>query len=645
MAKIFDPINIGKLEVKNRIMFAPTMTSFANLDGSVSRKLVNFLGKIAAGGVGIILTGHAFIDDIASKGYRRMLGCNREGLGLNKIAKEIKKYDCACLVQLNHTGPKADPSLTKGLPRGPVSAISDFRGGPTEIQMLSVKEIEEIVKAYAIAAVRVEEAGFDGLEIHGAHNYLISQFISPKYNLRTDRYGGNLEGRLTFPLEVLSSIKDHVRKNFIIGFRYNAAELIEGGLPLEEGINIGQILEREGVHYLNVSQTSTIKKAALTTTFDKPGAYTYIPAKVKEKVSIPVVGVGAIHEPELIERVLEENKMDIVAICRGIIADPYLVKKIKEGRPAEQRLCIRCGLCLDRTWKGIPIMCSINPMVGRALTRDLKPISESKRKNVIIVGGGVAGMEAARVAAIRGHNVSLYEMRNHTGGQVFTASVIKDMQVFRSLVKYYDATLDSEKVNINLNYKISADEINKLQPDAVVIATGAKEKIPDIPGANQANGITGTSALLGSKHVKGKVAVVGASMIGCQVALHLANTGCKVNLINRYNKSDLAAGLMLDTNKVALLHKISDKDTKIYNETDILEVKEKTMILKNSEGREEEVEIDYIVFTEQFVPVKDITPEMIDKKIKVFQAGDCIKPKNIFSAIHQGAMLERETWY
>ncbi len=399
MAKIFDPIKIGKIELKNRIMFAATMTNFANPDGSVSDELVAFLTNIAAGEVGIIITGHAFIDDIASKGYQLMLGGHRSGLGLEKIAKAVKKYDCPCLVQLNHVGPKAHPSLTKGLPRGPVSGIFNFRNYPQEIQGLTIEEIEEIVKAYGRAAARVEEAGFDGVEIHGAHNYLISQFISPAYNKRTDRYGGDIEGRSTLAQEVLSCIKENISEDFLLGIRFNAVELMENGLPLEEGIKLGQIFEKKGVDYLNVSQTATVRQAAIPSTFDPPGQWTYAADGVRKKVSLPVAGVGGLHTPKLIEKALEEGKMDIVAICRGLIADGHLTRKIKEGRPGEQSVCIRCNLCMKRTWDGIPIMCSINPMVGRMASRDFKPVEESKRKKVVVVGGGVAGMEAAAVAA------------------------------------------------------------------------------------------------------------------------------------------------------------------------------------------------------------------------------------------------------
>ncbi|MCK5418427.1 MAG: FAD-dependent oxidoreductase, partial [Desulfobacterales bacterium] len=398
-----------------------------------------------------------------------------------------------------------------------------------------------------------------------------------------------------------------------------------------------QIFEKAGMDYLNVSQTSTVRKASIPTTFDQAGEFTYIPAKVKEKVSLPVVGVGGLHSPELIKKALEENKMDIVAICRGLIADPHLVKKIKENREAEQHLCIRCDLCLERTWAGLGLMCSVNSMMGKEASRNLRPAPQSKMKKIIIVGGGVAGMEAASMAARKGHQVTLYEMRDRLGGQVLAASVIKDLDTFNALVNANEARLKSLNVNIQLNHKVTAEEINKLQPDAVIIATGAKEKIADIPGGNRTNVTTGSSVLFGEFQVAGEVAVIGATMIGCQVALHLANKGCRVKLIGKTEESDFGSGLMMDNVQIALIDRLAESEVKLYPATELTEIKEKAIVVKNSDGSQEVIETDYVVFTEEFVPAINMTPDMINENISTFQVGDCTKPKNIFSAIQQGA--------
>lgn len=639
MANIFDPIKIGKIEIKNRTMYAPTMTTLANLDGSVNDQLIAYYRNIAESDIGVIVVEHSYVDEIASRGYRHMLGNYRAGLGLEKLAKEIKRY-CTCILQINHTGPKANPSLTKGLPRGPVSErnFDFFRGPQGEMQGATVEELQEIVKAFGMAAARAEEAGFDGVEVNACHHNLISVFISPKYNTRKDRYGGNLEGRLTLALEVLSSIKKNVSKDFVIGYRINGAELMEQGLPIEEGIKVGQILEKAGVHYLSIGQCGTpLQGAALTTTYDKLGELTYIPGSIMGKVSIPVAGVGGLHSPGVIKRALEENKMDIVAICRGLIADPQITKKIKERREAEQRLCIRCNFCIDTTWHGAGIKCTVNPMVGKETSWDYDPVPVAQEKKVIVIGGGVAGMEAARVASKKGHAVTLYEMSNHLGGQVSTASIIKELDVFKTLVKYYETTLKLQNVDLRLNHKISVEEINKLQPDVVILAIGAEDRVPDIPGGKQTNVVTGTQVLLGDKQVKGEVAVIGGSVIGCQLALHLAENKCSVKLIDRRKKSNFASGLMCDNVKLATLDRIAKKNIKIYDEMEVFEIKEKMLSLKNNKGGKEEIKIDYVVFCDGLTSKKEIVPEMIDKSITVFKAGDCVRPRNIYSAIHEGA--------
>jgi 2,4-dienoyl-CoA reductase-like NADH-dependent reductase (Old Yellow Enzyme family)/thioredoxin reductase len=634
MADIFDPIKIGKLEAKNRIMFAPTMTNFANLDGSVSDKQVQFLRRIAEGGVGIIVKGHAYIDEIASKGYKRMQGCHRSNLGLDKIVQAVKRYGCLCILQLNHIGPKADPSLTKGPPRGPSPQTSHFLGRPVEVQMLSIEEIEEIVKAFGEAAARAQRAGFDGVEVHGAHNYLISQFLSPNYNFRSDKYGGSLDGRMHFMLEVISSIKEHVSNDFVLGFRLNGAELIEGGLPLEDGLKIAQVLEKAGVDYLSVSQTSTVKLAAFTTTYHPLGSFIYIPETIKKNVSIPVAGVGALHQPELIRKALEEKKMDLVAICRGLIADPDIVKKIKEGESDEQRLCIRCNFCLERTWNGQGIMCTVNPMVSRELRWDLDHVPQKKK--VMVVGGGVAGMEAARVAVMKGHDVTLCEMKDHLGGQALAASVPQFTEVFKYLIRYYEAALSRLGIMLKLRHKVSVEEINKVKPDVVILATGAEEKFPDIPGIASSHVKAATPVLSDKSTLQRDVAVVGGSMIGCQVTLYFAeNNERTVKLISKRRKEEFGSELEYG-NQVVLLDLIErTANIEIHDQTELQRITEKGIFVRKPDGSEE-LSVDYVVFADEFVP-KNLKYQGLNKEITVLRAGDCVTPKNLLSAIHGGA--------
>ncbi len=635
MADIFEPLRIKKIQVKNRIMFAPTMTNFANLDGSVSEQQVAFLRGVAAGGVGMIVKGHAFIDTIASKGYKRMQGAHRSGLGLEKIPRAVKPYNCACLLQINHIGPKADPALTQGPPRGPSSLVSNFLSKPVQIQELTVEEIEAIVRAFGEAAGRAEEAGFDGVEIHGAHNYLISQFLSPCYNHRQDRYGGSLAGRMALALEIVASIKKNISSDFLLGIRLNGAELIEGGLPLEEGIQIAQAMEKAGVDYLNISQTSTVKLAAFTTTYDQPASFVYIPEKIKQAVSIPVAGVGALHHPDLIRKVLKENRMDMVAICRGLIADPDIARKIQENRPEEQRQCIRCNLCLQRTWEGLGIMCTINPRVGRELVWNVDPVS--RKKKVMIVGGGVAGMEAATVAAAKGHQVALYEGSDRLGGQALTASIPRFTEVFQHLIRYYETLLSRLKVNVRLGHRVSAAEINTAGPDAVILATGAAEKIPLIPGVEMGHVTTGTSVLLQKAKVSGEVGVIGGSMIAGQVALYLAeDQGCQVKLISRRRPEDFGSELEYG-NQTALMERIqSNRNIEFHSATELQQIEKKSLLLQTGKGPAK-VSVDYVVFADEFQPVPGLNAEEIKKGIAVFSAGDRLKPKNLLAAIHSGA--------
>ncbi|MEM3726324.1 MAG: NADH:flavin oxidoreductase, partial [Candidatus Bathyarchaeia archaeon] len=398
MRKLFEPFQIGTMKLKNRIVMPPMGTNFSNEDGTVTQRLTNYHVERAKGGVGLIIVEGAYVEP-RGKGSIKQLGVDHDNKipGLRDLVTAVKANGAKVALQLFHGGRQSHSSI---IGTQPVSAseVPCRLTGETP-RALTTSEIEELVEVFAEAARRVKEAGFDAVEIHGAHGYLINQFLSPLTNKRTDKYGGDVKKRARFLLEILERIREKVGESYPVLCRINGDDYIEGGIKLEEAKIIAKMLEDGGVDALHISGGIYDSPIPVTTApMALPhGVMVHLAAGIKKVVNVPVIAVGRLDDPKLAEEILQQGKADLVSMGRALLADPYLPKKIADGALDEINPCIACDECIGRLFFNEDIACTVNAALGR---EEEYRIEKAKvRKRVLVVGGGPAGMEAARVSA------------------------------------------------------------------------------------------------------------------------------------------------------------------------------------------------------------------------------------------------------
>jgi len=479
---IWTPIRIGAITVKNRLVMAST-TSALGQDGFVSDRNLAYYARRARGGVGTIITEALHVHPASNIGYNNLQAHSDAHIpGLARLARAIKDGGAAAIAQILHVGRQwhSHNSRQAPLSPSPISSFPVFLEHPHE---LTVEEIAEIVRAFGAAARRVREAGFDGVEIHGAHGFLIQQFISGWSNKRQDEYGGSLQNRLRFALEVMAAVRASAGDDFVVGLKFSAEEGVPGGLTLDETLEIVPLLERTGrLDYFLVSMGGfgNIEFIHPTTHYGL-SPFIHCAAAVKKVSTLPVIAVGKIKF--LLEEVLGEGKADLVAMARPLICDPDLPVKILEERQEDIRSCLSCNECHGRIWFNHRIGCAFNPEAGHET--DGEVTRAAVRKRVVVVGGGPAGCEAARVAALRGHDVILLERGTSLGGRITIAASLPERDDFQAVPLFY--TLQLEKLGVDVRLKIDAtpETVLALAPDAVVVATGTRSWLPEIPGATE----------------------------------------------------------------------------------------------------------------------------------------------------------------
>lgn len=571
---ILAPGKIGNLTLKNRLIVTAMVTNYCNGDALPSERLIRYMEEKARGGWGLIITEDYAISPQA-KASKNLMGLwSNDQIEPNaRFVNRVHQAGGKICAQIFHAGRQSSYAAIGEQPVAP-SAVREptCNDVPRE---LTIDEIQGIISDFAEAAVRAQKAGFDMVEIHGAHGYLLDQFMSPFANKRGDCYGGSVENRMRFPLEVTRAVRKAVGKDYPISYRLNVSDEVKGGVFPNGAAILARLLEKEGVDLLNCSQGMYVtREAIIPPTAKEPGCFQDNAKVIRDAVSIPVSAVGRINDPYLADSIIESGKSDFISMGRASLADPWFPNKIMDGRVDEIIKCIACCQgCIGQSMKGMAIGCTVNPKTG--YEGAYKELSEENRKKIAIIGAGISGCEAAIAAAERGHEVSLYEQSDKIGGQWNIASVPNDKDDFSSFVYWQKIELDKLKVKTNLEYKGTLQDIIATHPDELVIATGSLSLRPPISGlAKSPVVLDARDVLAGDVAVFGKVIVMGGGMVGCEVADFLATQKCKVTIVEM--KDDIAQDAEPSPRKY-LMRSLEENGVEVFTNTKVVAVDGNTM--------------------------------------------------------------------
>lgn len=666
---LFKPIQIGNMLVPNRIVHVPTDVSSSHADGSVSERDIHHHSEIAKGGTGLIIVGATTPDSKTGRPTVTCLVADNDNYipGLARLAKGMHRYGAKCVVQLQHPGrqcaiPRYNTMSTNDMViKLPWSAGHEIVYENAEekgksVRAMSTEEVLEMIGLFSEAAWRVKQAGFDGVELHAAHGYLISMFMSPLLNRRIDRFGGNFENRMRFPLAIISSIQNKCGKDFPIIVRYSVDEWVPGGRELNESIEVAKAFEQAGVAALDLSQCIQESPGAGFDPMYYPEGWTmYGSEAIKKEVSIPVINSHTLRNPEYCEKVLMEEKTDMIGLSRQILADPYWPIKAKYGKVKNIRRCISCleGCWQESMMAKKEIGCAINPATGDMRFDNMK--NAEKPGHVAIVGGGPAGMEAARIATLRGHKVTIFEKTGELGGAILGCCLTPG----KEKMKWYADWIRNEIKELNVEVKLRhAPTILELKEyDVVLNATGASSFVPDVFGLKDR--VIGYEKVMSCPKVNcefnpgdrkmerigEKVLVWGDHYAAADTAAFLASIGKEVTIVteNKEFGSTIEVIHMYvlrkrfnQTDAEALSSKPFAHAVKTIESSTLLEIREGEVVIQDKGFNKTTLQIDTVVSCHTR-PNAEFLQEIKAAGIKVVNVGDSKNVGNLSAAVKEGA--------
>ena len=526
---MFSPIQIGNVTVPNRFVVPPMGNNFANTDGTLSERSKAYYQERAKGGFGLITIESTVVYKEAKGGPRKPCLFSDDTVeSFKEVADACHEYGAKVSIQLQHAGPEGNSKLT-GYPLKAASAMPAACGREVP-EAVSNEEIYRIIECYGDAARRAQQAGIDMVEVHCAHGYLVSTFISERTNHRTDEFGGCFENRMRLPRLIIENIRKKTGGNLPILCRINATDDVEGGQSVQDASAVAAYLEEEcGVDALNITRAVHLRDEFMWAPGVTHGGFNAdLVSEIKRAVTVPVIAVGRFTEPQYAELLVKQGRADLIAFGRQSIADPELPNKARTGHLEEMMPCIGCLLgCVPNMFAGKPVSCAVNPCVGREA--EITPAEVSKK--VVVVGGGPAGLYAATLCAKKGHNVTLLEKGAELGGSFRIASFPTGKGQLSSAIRAMIVRCEKAGVDIRLNTEADADTLKELHADAIILATGSTPLILPIPGLNESGYVTAQDMLLGKAEVGKKALVVGGGMVGCEAAEYLAERGHEVAII------------------------------------------------------------------------------------------------------------------
>ncbi len=583
--QLFTPFTICKTEIKNRYYMAPMGTTTHNdEDGAYLPDAVDHYVKRAAGGVGLIITGANWVDNNIEVHSPGSFPCPTICPGkyiksARELCDRVHAFDTKIFVQLTAgLGRSAMPAMIHGRKFVAPTTISNRWNPKIECRELTTEEVERIVEQFGVSAAIAKRCGYDGVEVHAVHEgYLLDCFAMSLFNKRTDKYGGNLRGRLTFAIEIVQKIKKYCGQDFPVILRFSLKSFIkdirQGAVPgeeftelgrdTEEGLEAAKILVEAGYDALDVDAGTydSWYWAHPPMYFDK-GVYLPFAEQVKKVVDVPILAAGRMDDPDLAAQALRNGKCDMIGLARPLLTEPDYVQKVRNDQLELIRPCLCCHEgCFGRAFTGAVGSCAVNPESSRERLVGIVPATEKKR--IVVVGGGPAGLEAARVSALRGHNVTLLEASGSLGGALKSAGVPSFKKADIALIDWYEATLKKLAVDIRLNTRADHATLDSLSPDTVFVAEGSTPKKLPIPVASGANVVSALDILDGKVEAGDKVVVIGAGLVACELALHLAQLGREVTI--------LARRTLLKSSKLPAMNEFMLRDLLVFNNVNIVE--------------------------------------------------------------------------
>lgn len=691
--KLLEPGTIGTLRLKNRIIMAPMGTGFAGADGSVSERLIVHYETRARGGCGLVICGVLSVDAPRGNNLDAQVAISDDSHlpGLSRLTEAVHRHGARIAAQLVHGGKLAVGDMIRGVNLvSPSESRVDMKetlrdltraefekmvrrfaamGRGMKTEALTADDIQVLAQRFAEAAARAQVSGFDGVEIHAGHGYLISSFLSPAANRREDEYGGELKNRARFLLEIIAATRKKVGSEYPVWCRIDCREFgIKNGITPDDGRQLAVMLEEAGIDAVHVSgYGGTIGGFIDAPLVYPPGNLVPYAAEIKKSVRIPVIAVGRI-DTDMAERLLREDRADFIAMGRPLLTDPELPLKLASGKPGDIRPCIYCYHCVSRHLEGEATVCTVNPAVGR--DAELTPVLTGKKKTVVVIGGGPAGLEAARVAALRGHRVTILEKERRLGGSLVFASVANsDME---PLLDWLAGQVRRLPIDIRLGSEARAATVRDLAPDAVVIATGPSFTIPHYktdgsvklftgPELRAAlngiagkgfSGLTGSALSLGRPVIKnlsphtvrrltqrwlpiGKnVAVIGGDLVAVELADFLSSRGRNVTLLNE--QRELAAGMTIPA-RWRILKQLRKSGVSIVSDIRIEEIAGGSVTFAGYGGDSETVTADTVIIAGTAATDDALYEELKGIYPEVYRIGDCAGERLLRGSIEDGA--------
>jgi 2,4-dienoyl-CoA reductase-like NADH-dependent reductase (Old Yellow Enzyme family)/thioredoxin reductase len=634
MKKLFSPFTIKNCHLKNRIVMPGLASFLIENDGSYSDKTIEHYRLRAAGGPAmIIMEAHGVSPEGIVSNHQARIYDDKFIKDLTRVASVIRKEGSVPAIQIHHAGRQVPFRIINRKPFAPSNLPCPAIKG--DVEPLNLKDIKRIIKHFGDAAERAVKAGFELIEIHGAHGYLINQFLSGFSNIREDEYGVNVEGRTRFAREIIGEIRNRVGSEFPLSFKISAQEFVPNGLTTEESIIILEQLVKDGIDIVQVSAgNDATPEWICQPMFMKQACLVDSAAMIKAALKIPVMVVGRINDPFIADEIIDIGKADIVCIGRGLLADPEFPKKAEAGNFDDIRICVACNTCMQSIFRKGRIECMVNPSLGRE--KEMNVSRTDHPRKIMVVGGGPGGLNAARIAALRGHHVSLYEKGPDLGGQLLLGSVSTHKKELLHLINFLKSQIKKYNVNFHLSANVSLDTIKQADPDAVIIATGSSPSKPQVSGIESPIVCTAREFFTSDTAEIKKAIVIGGGATGCEIALDLCEKGCSVTIIEQLPKIGTQIEAII---KKMIMGSFRKNNVQILTNCKLSKVVEKGVFIENMEGKQVFIEGDKVIITVGNRPNNDLYNEIISLGIETYRVGDCLEVRSAKEAIYEGAAI------